>query len=69
MMKSLFAKSVCGGGLFFGAVTVDENSLIPLGSAIFVLSGVWYLSSRLQKLDDGQKEICRRLTTLEEKSN
>jgi hypothetical protein len=60
-------KSAVVGAAWLAAVTIDESTLMPLGSAVFVLSGVWYLSSRLQRMEDGLKEANRRLKVLEDR--
>jgi hypothetical protein len=58
------AAGVCG--VWFAAVTIDETTLVPLGSAIAVLLAVWHLSARLQRMEDGIKEMNRRIKALEE---
>jgi len=61
------AKGACLAVAWLATVTVDETTLVPIGSAIMVLSGVWYLSARLQRMEDGVKELSRRIQRLEEK--
>jgi len=61
------SKSAALGAAWFAAITIDETTLVPLGSAVFVLSGVWYLSGRLQRMEDGLKEANRRLKVLEDR--
>ena len=60
-------------GVWLAAVTIDENSVIPIGSALAVMAGVWIMGSKFQRVIDGQKEIqnridneiCRRLDKVE----
>lgn len=57
-------KSIASSIGLTAAVTIDERSLLPISTVLIVGSGIWYLSSKLQKLQDGQDEINRRIDTL-----
>jgi len=60
-------KGASCGAAWLAAITIDETTLVPLGSAVFVLTGVWYLSARLQRMDDKLQELNRRLKVLEDR--
>lgn len=53
--------------LYTLAIVIDEKTVIPLGSAAFILTGVWWLGRKLQQLDDSIKEIHNRVSRLETK--
>ena len=57
-------KAVVWAGAYLGAIAIDESIAVPLGTAAFVLSGVWWLGRKLQSLEDGQSEIRRCLKGL-----
>jgi hypothetical protein len=59
------AKGICLGTVWLATVVVDETTLVPIGSAVMVLTAVWYLSARLQRMEDGIKEMSRRIKALE----
>ena len=60
MIRQIFI----GAALMFAGVTVDEKTLVPLGSCAAVGVGVWWMGRKLQALEDGQGSIQRRLDTL-----
>lgn len=55
---------VTAGGAFFAATVVDQNSLIPIGTAMAVLGGVWWLGRKLQALEDSQQNLQNRIENL-----
>jgi len=61
------AKSASVCAVWFAAITIDESALVPIGSVVAVMGGVWYLSARLQRMDDSLKEMNRRLKVLEDR--
>lgn len=65
LVYTVFKYSITGIG-WLAAITLDEQTLVPIGSAVFVLLGCWHLSARFQRLEDGVKEIKRRLDRLED---
>lgn len=60
-MNALFigGKSLMAGLIFLTAITIDENSLVPIGSAAAVVIGVWVMSAKFQSISDRQKELQR----------
>jgi len=50
-------KAIFWAGAYLGAIAIDGSTAVPLGTAVFVLSGVWWLGRKLQSLEDGQNEI------------
>ena len=50
---------------FLAAVTIDEKSLVPVGSAISVCIGVWWMGRKLQRIEDRQEEMARRMDDLQ----
>ena len=53
--------------IWLAAIILDETTLVPIGSAVAVLLAVWHLSARLQRMEDGIKELSRRIKVLEER--
>lgn len=51
-------------GALIAAIQLDERTVIPIGTALVVGTGVWYLSAKLTRLEAGQAEINRRLDAL-----
>ena len=46
---------------YFCAIAIDQNAPVPLGTLAFVLSGVWWLGRKLQRLEDRQNEMWEQL--------
>lgn len=49
---------------WFSAGQLDESTLVPIGGALAVGMGVWYLASRLQSQDDALKNIKEQINRL-----
>lgn len=64
MLLQNVSTAVLGGMLFLGGVTIDEKSLIPIGSAAAVMAGVWWIGRKLQHLEDRQGELFRMIKDL-----
>jgi len=63
-------KAAIAGSLYAGAIVVDQTSLFPVGTIIFICGIVWWLGRKLQALEDGQKvsqEIQSRLLSGQER--
>lgn len=58
------AKSLLGASAFLAGVVVDEKTFIPLGTAVFVFTAVWWLGRKLQALEDGQQHLNREIRGL-----
>jgi hypothetical protein len=46
---------VVGAAVMLAGMAIDSSTLIPIGSALSVGAGVWYLSTRLQRIEDRQE--------------
>lgn len=62
----MLLKSLLGALVFYGAITLDEHMLVPLGTVLTVSGGVWYLGRKLQALDDRLDNGDERFKRMEE---
>lgn len=65
MVHNLFLGCVASVG-FLGAVVFDEHALIPVGSAMAVLGGVWWLGRKLQWQDDERAALRRDVAEIKD---
>lgn len=43
--------------MFLTGVVIDEKSLVPIGSALAVMSGVWWIGRKLQRMEDDIRSL------------
>lgn len=41
----------------FAAISIDQNTLIPIGTVLSIGAGVWWLGRKLQSFDDKLESI------------
>ena len=64
MVTSNVPAAIVGGVLFLTGVVVDETSLVPIGSAVAVMSGVWWIGRKLQRMEDDIKALSESVKQL-----
>lgn len=58
-MINHLAQGIVGGAVFAAGLVIDQSTLLPIGSAMAVMTGVWWMGRKLQKLEDNQEELYR----------
>jgi hypothetical protein len=62
-MNHLFT-GLIGSCVWFGGIILDEHTAVPVGAVMAVGSGMWWLSSKLQSMEDRIKELSSKLHEL-----
>ena len=60
-------KSMLSGLVFCAASTIDQNTLIPVGTVLTVGGGIWWLGRKLQHIDDRMDTGDERFSRIERK--
>lgn len=63
----LLLKSIAYGSAFAAAITIDQATLIPVGTVITIGGGIWYLGRKLQQIDDRLENGDKRFERIEAK--
>ena len=63
-LRNMISTILIGSLIMFAGFVIDEHTLVPLGSALAIGSGLWWLGRKLQALEDGQASIQKRLDSL-----